>query len=243
MKKLRRRLHLWVLEKLGRETELFAPHGIQVRVPADADPMVRYNLARGRPYEAPEAEMVRAYLEPGTNVIELGGCFGILSAFVRQKIGPDAMHLIVEALPDLADICEVNARIGAGPDKTEIIRAAIDYSGAPCVTFAVARNAHSGHLARSGEGGITVPSITLAGLAKRMPEGSFALLCDIEGAETAMVAAEQETLQRVSLFILETHPKLYSGKKQTQADLMQAIEAAGFEKIQQIADVICYRRA
>ena len=243
MKKLRRRLHLWVLEKLGRETEVFAPHGIPVRVPASSDPMVRYNLARGRPYEAPEAEMVKTYLEPGTNVIELGGCMGILSALVRQKIGPEAQHIIVEALPDLAEICETNANIGATPGKTSVIRAAIDYSGAANITFAVAANAHSGHIAKSGEKGVTVPAIRLSDLARQLPDGHFALLCDIEGAEIAMVDAEADTLQRVSLFILETHPKLYPGKKAAQAELMRAIETAGFEKTQQIADVICYRRA
>lgn len=243
MKKLRRRLHLWVLEKLGRETEVFAPHGIRVRVPANSDPMVRYNLARGRPYEAPEAEMVSTYLEPGTHVIELGGCMGILSALVRQKIGPEARHVIVEALPDLAAICEENASIGAAPGKTTVIRAAVDYSGAESVTFAVARDAHSGHIARSGENGVTVPAIRLSDLARQLPDGPFALLCDIEGAEIAMVDAEADILQRVGLFILETHPKLYPGKKAAQRDLMGKIEAAGFEKANEIADVVCYRRA
>ena len=243
MKKLRRRLHLWVLERLGRETEIFTPHGIPVRVPASSGPMVRYNLARGRPYEAPEAEMVATYLEPGTPVIELGGCMGILSALVRRTIGPEARHIIVEALPDLAAICEENATIGAARGKTTVICAAVDYSGAESITFAVARDAHSGHIARSGEAGVTVPTTRLSDLARQLPEGPFALLCDIEGAETALVDTEKESLQRVSLFILETHPKLYPAGQIAQRDLMDKIEAAGFEQLKQIADVICYRRA
>ncbi|MCB2135639.1 MAG: FkbM family methyltransferase [Rhodobacteraceae bacterium] len=241
MKKLRRRLHLWALEKLGRETEVFAPHGIQVRVPAHSDPMVRYNLARGRPYEAPEAAMVSAHLAAGTNVIELGGCLGILSAFVRQKIGPDAHHIVVEALPDLADICEENASIGAAPGKTRVVRAAIDYSGAESVTFAVAPNAHSGHLAKSGERGVTVPAVTLSDLANQLPDGRFALLCDIEGAEIAMIENDKEALRRASLFIVETHPKLYPGKKDAQRQLLRAIAELGFEQLDHAADVFCFR--
>ena len=68
------------------DDEFFSPHGVPIRVPKDGDLAIRYLLARGRPYEAPEADMVRKYLSIVMTVIELGGCYGIVSALIRKQI-------------------------------------------------------------------------------------------------------------------------------------------------------------
>ena len=44
------------------DDEFFSPHGVSIRVPKDGDLAIRYLLARGRPYEAPEADIVGKYL-------------------------------------------------------------------------------------------------------------------------------------------------------------------------------------
>lgn len=98
MKKLRRRFYLWRKERRDGATEDFSPHGVPVHVPATADISLRYLLTRGRDYEREEAAMVRDFLAPGMNVIELGGCMGIISALIRDRIGPEAKHVVVEAL-------------------------------------------------------------------------------------------------------------------------------------------------
>ena len=108
--------------------EVFSPHGISIKIPKDADVAIRYLLARGRPYEAPEAAMVRKYLTFGMNVIELGGCYGIISALIRKQIGPDARHIIVEADPSLAKICACNANLKNTNKLADIVVAAVDYS-------------------------------------------------------------------------------------------------------------------
>ena len=242
MKKLRRRFHLWLRKVLGKSDTVFAPHGVPVVIPADADLAIRYLLARGRPYEAPEAEMVRAYLPRGSNVIELGGCMGVVSALIRDQIGPEARHVVVEANPDLAKICARNARHIANTGATEVIEAAVDYSGAPSVTFARGYNAHVGHVARHGEDGFTVPTVTLSQLVTKMPEGPFALICDIEGGEIALFEAEDSLLSRISLMVLETHPKIYPNGADDLAALVARIERAGFESIAEAEQVICFRQ-
>ena len=55
--------------------------------------------------------MVRKYLSIVMTVIELGGCYGIVSALIRKQIGPDAKHIIVEADPSPAKICVLNANL------------------------------------------------------------------------------------------------------------------------------------
>lgn len=240
--RLRRQLFLALCKLIGKPTEDFAPHGVPVHVPATSDLAVRYRLARGKPYEAPEAEMIRRYLQRGTNVIELGGCVGVVSALIRDRIGPEARHIVVEANPDLVPVCARNASQGATAGATKVVQAAVDYSGARSVTFARGHNAHVGHIARGDEDGFSVPAIMLAELADDLPEGPFALVCDIEGGEVALFAAETTLMARVNLLVLETHPGIYAGGAADLASMIAQIEDAGLAKISESEQVICFQR-
>ena len=46
----------------------FNPHGVPIKLPHYADISIRYLLARGRPYEEPEARMVKKYISNGLEV-------------------------------------------------------------------------------------------------------------------------------------------------------------------------------
>ena len=81
------------------DDEFFSPHKVSIRVPKDGDLSIRYLKARGRPIEALEEDIVSKYLSIVMTVIELGGCYGIVSALIRKQIGLDAKHIIVEADP------------------------------------------------------------------------------------------------------------------------------------------------
>ncbi|CAM8670018.1 fkbM_fam, methyltransferase, FkbM family [Paracoccaceae bacterium] len=240
MHTLRRKLHLAVLRAMGREKLVFSPHGIAVQVPRDADVKLRYDLSRGRPYEHAEAEMITAHLKSGTPVIELGGCLGIVSALIRQQIGPAAPHIVVEANPRLARMCEPNACIGANVGATQVVVAAVDYSGAETVSFSSGRTAHGGHVSQSGD--LSVQATTLSALASNLPEGPFALICDIEGAEVGLIDNESDLLRRVSLFVLETHPKVYAKGEVETGRLIELIKAAGLHQVAQAKHVYAFAR-
>jgi FkbM family methyltransferase len=243
MRNVRRKTYLWLRELAGNDAEMFAPHGVPVQIPKHADLSIRYLMARGRPYEMAEAEMIRAFLKPGTNVIELGGSMGVISALIRDRIGPKARHIVVEADPVLAEICALNARRGTAEGITDVVVAAVDYSGAPAVTFAVGKNAHVGHVAGAGEGGITVPTITLSELASRLPDGPFALVCDIEGAECALFEAERALLQRICLIVVETHPRVFANGEADLHRVNAAITGSGMRLLREMDDVACYARS
>ena len=95
-------------EKYG---DKFLINGLEVIIPKTVSPNIRYLLAKGRPYEVDEIELVSSVLRQGNNVLELGGSLGLLSRVIRNKIGPLAQHLIVEADPNLISICRKNAII------------------------------------------------------------------------------------------------------------------------------------
>lgn len=236
----KRSLYLAVQRKLGNEKLTFSPHGIEISVPRDADLKIRYDLARGRPYEGSEAAMIIAHLPKSMPVIELGGCLGIISALIRRQIGPTAPHIVVEANADLAAFCRPNAMIGAAEGATQIVVAAVDYSGATSVSFSTGRMAHSGRVEASGK--ISVPTTTLSKLAASLPEGPFALICDIEGAEVPLVLHDAATMARVSVFVLETHPKLYPGRKLDEEALLSAVKKTGLRCVAQAKNVYAFIR-
>ncbi len=82
----------------------------------------------------------------------------------------------------------------------------------------------------------------LSDLAQRMPRDGFALICDIEGAELAMVREDQAALETVSTLILETHPRIFPGGEQDLADLLKRIEAVGLREVRHVNDVFCFSR-
>jgi FkbM family methyltransferase len=242
MSRLNRRVYMWLRDRLVSDHEAFSPHGIPVRVPKTADPSIRYLLARGRPYEQPESELVRELIPKGTNVIELGGCLGIVSATIRQQIGAKARHIIVEARTELIPVCEANASREAEAGTTMVIQAAIDYSGSPFVEFALGHNIHVGHVAGPNQIGVRVPATTLSKVSEQIPSQSFALVCDIEGAELALVQHETQTLQRVSVLILETHPDIYANGTQDLDHLIANLDRIGLHRVAQKGQVYGFQR-
>ena len=234
--------HIWMMIRniFIPNEEVFSPHGISVKIPKDADVAIRYLLARGRPYEAPEAAMVCKYVMFGMSVIELGGCYGIISALIRKQIGPDAKHIIVEADPSLAKICACNANLKNTNNMPDIVVAAIDYSGANEITFARGPNAHAGRIANDGEPGFTVPTTTLAEQVSKLLTDEYVLVCDIEGAELDLSQNEQTALSRAYLLILEMHPKIYPRKKLDYQQIKTNIENIGFIEIERSGAVACF---
>lgn len=234
--------NIWMLIRkifVSNEEE-FKPHGIVVKIPKDADIGIRYSLALGRPYEAPEADMVSKYLSFGQNVIELGGCYGIISALIRKQIGPDAKHIIVEADPSLAKICATNANLENTNNRAELVVAAVDYSGAKEISFAKGQNAHDGHVANSGEPGFVVATTTLAEQIKKLPDNEYILVCDIEGAELELSINEKKALSQAYLIILETHSDIYPRKNLDYEKMQKNIESAGLMEIEKSGAVVCF---
>lgn len=237
-----RKLILQVRVLLVKEPEVFSPHGIRVQLPRNTDLGLQFRLARGIPHEAAECRMVRRYLSRDTNVLELGGSVGIISATIREVIGPKAFHLIIEANSELIDTCRSNASIDSQPGTVVVLNAAVDYSGAAMVRFCSSSDALGGHLAAQGEHGRFVPATTLSQISDQMPAGNFALICDIEGAEFDLFVNETSCLNRIALIIAETHPAQYTNGLRDVMRIHALLVASGFEKIDAERDVVTYRR-
>ena len=241
IKEIKQKIFLRIYDLVKSSNTIFTPHGIPVKIPNNIQTSVRYAFARGRPYEETEAKMIINHLPLDTNVIELGGCLGVISALIRHRIGATAHHLIVEANPDLTKICLSNAT-NTTTKNTNIVVAAVDYSNKKYVNFVFGHHMHVGHVSEAQEKGIPTRTTTLSELVKRIPKGPFALICDIEGAEEHLFAREVSLMSNISLLILETHPYKYSDGTNTQKKILDCIVSFGLQEIDREGDVVCFKR-
>lgn len=224
--------------------DLFERDGALLTIPAHIHPNIRYLLAKGRPYEAEETEFFKQVAKVGTPVIELGGSLGVVSAMIRTVIGPDAKHIIVEAKPDLVEICRKNASLAAASGATEVLQGAVAYTDAPTVRFASGENEHAGHIAEDGDtSGFDAPVIRLQELVAKMPNNRpHILMCDIEGGELDMIQHEPAaTFQNTSHAIMEIHPDSFAAQGSSETAFLDAMADKGFTSQTRLRDVILFK--
>lgn len=225
-------------EKYG---DKFLINGLEVIIPKTVSPNIRYLLAKGRPYEVDEIELVSSVLRHGNNVLELGGSLGLLSRVMRNKIGPLAQHLIVEADPNLISICRKNAIIDSEKGKTEVLHRIVAYSREQSIAFEVSETAHSGKIAdKNAKNTIQVGAITLSQLLEKMSEKKeLVLVSDIEGAEYEMFQTEpRETFCKLSKVIVEIHPKQFMALGKSEEGFLKILREKGLSIIKRRENVL-----
>ncbi|MGB3244322.1 MAG: FkbM family methyltransferase [Sulfitobacter sp.] len=223
--------------------DTYTAYGMQFDVPELVSANLRYLLAKGRPYEAEEAEYIQRTLTPGTNVLELGGSIGVVSRVIRARIGPDARHIVVEANPDLAPVCRNNAARGTAPGVTEVVQGAVAYTDAETVAFSRGITHHSGHLARAEDvDTFDAPALTLKDLSAKLPDGPWALVCDIEGGEYDMFMKEPAaSFSGITHGIIEIHPKEFADMGGSESAFLERVTVLGFTVLDRTADVLLLR--
>ena len=181
-------------------------------------------IARRR-HERQERTLLERHVPPETNVIELGGGVGYLTAIVDRRV--DGAVIVVEANPDLVPLLERNR--AANDLDYEIVNAAY----APereAVTFPVASNyKFSSRHKRSGNTTV-VPATSLERLVRRYDLDACALIVDVEGDEIELVREELDVLESVCDWLLiEFHAKMtgYEAVDTTR----RRLETAGFRSL------------
>src|SRR5262249_19156155 len=145
-------------------------------------------------------------------------------------------HVVVEANPNLIPVLERNCRLNGC--KFTVINKALAYDG-PTVAFGVRANfvaSGVGHKADVGpDEAVTIATTTLERTADDAGFDRFSLICDIEGAEAALVGHEIETLRaRVPFLLVEVHPGVIG----TEAvdEMFRTLADAGFTVIERCGD-------
>lgn len=222
--------------------------GVTFQLPPHSPPAGLRAILAGS-YERLERELTRKWLPKDLPAIELGGSYGIVSHAIRGHLDPDAALTIVEANPELIDICRGNVAL-AGTGEAEVLNAALAY-GADKVRFTVTRGLHTSHVDTGtcgadddGSRQIEVPATTLAGLlSARGIDGRYSLVCDIEGAEFDLFLNDTEALSRCAIAVVEFHPDPFVRRGTSTSAFLDHVRAAGFEIAETQANVLVATRA
>lgn len=210
----------------GRLRTRFDIHGVNVYVPLSVGLKIRFIVARKR-YETAEAALIRQELNHGDTVIELGGALGIISKVIRNQIGPDATHIVVEPNTDIIEVCKINA------EATELINAAIAYDTktvAMTNTASLLDNRVNGQTSQADNVQI-VPAITLSSLVKKLDGKKYTLVCDIEGSEAQLVSKDPDAFKDCQKIIMEVHDEFIKQNGYELDDMIAQLAALGFAQI------------
>ena len=202
--------------------------------PPEFTAVVKARLAFGI-YESAEIRFIRKYLRGCPKVLELGSSLGVTAAHILDVAAPGAELICVEANPHLlttlrATTVAAAQRTGA---KVRTIHGAIPphpVIRSQPVVLTLGRSHLGSHAATTQRDApdrqLIVPAIDLAELIQDWTD--YALVCDIEGAEAALIMSAQPVLTEASRLVIELHETVYKQTSVTVADLKSALLGMGF---------------
>ncbi|MDU9002823.1 FkbM family methyltransferase [Sedimentitalea todarodis] len=221
--------------------------GIRFEHPGDI-PYLTYNAMRKGYYEKPMWRLIRDEMPTDLPVVVLGGGYGVISGLVNRRLGKDQRQVIVEANPQLFDLCRDNALRGGADRELCVLNLAIDYSGVDRVPFDVPADARAGGVvadrrAQQQANAILVPTTTLSQLlASKDMVAPYALICDINGAEFDLISDDPEGLKQCQLMVVKLHPNAFYAQGETISSFLRNLDHAGFEVRANDATVIAASR-
>jgi len=189
-------------------------------------PEIKALLALGM-YESAERRLVTRYLRRDLVIVELGASIGYITGHISRLRPP--RQLAVEAnaslFPLIEDLLQRNDL-----RSVQLVNGAIDYSGGSTVRFRV-HSYNTGSAVANGDTvsgdatEIEVPAFTLRDLVERENIDRFAIVCDIEGAERAMIMEEDPSItQRCQQMIIELHSGEYKHEHVSCESLARAVQ-------------------
>jgi FkbM family methyltransferase len=157
-------------------------------------------------------------------VVEFGGGIGVISCVTNRKLAKPENHIVVEANPDLVPLLERNRDLNGC--RFRVVHKALAYDAAE-VRFNYHWSLFGGGLDSPSEKSVSVPSTSLKAIADAAGFDKFSVICDVEGAEAALVEREIDTLrERVRFLLVEIHPDII--KDEGASRLLQRLLDAGF---------------
>lgn len=185
-------------------------------------------------YERYEAELVRNYLPPSIDVIELGAGIGYVSCVIDEILMTDNRHIAVEPNSRIIPILKRTKELNDA--NYDIWEGAYSSTSGP-----VELQQHEDywnattHLFQNGS--VKVRSINLQDICETYGVSIFTLVVDIEGAEYELFSAELDLLEdQCPLLIVEFHEE---GPYAASYD--DDLEKSTFELVDGIETVCVYQ--
>lgn len=147
------------------------------------------------------AALQRGRLRPGARVFDIGAHQGVVAALLARVVGPSGQVVAVEASAHNCRAAAANRELNALP-WIEVVHAAVsDRPGTVVFNEGLNGQLDDG----SGDSGrVTVPAVTVDGLAERFGVPDVVFL-DVEGAECLALSAASRVLACGADFFVEVH--------------------------------------
>ncbi len=175
-------------------------------------------------HEPHERDLLKRWLPIDLPIVEFGGGIGVISCTSNRKLIRPEQHIVVEANPGLIPLLERNRDWNGC--RFQIRHKALAYD-AESVRFKLDWNLFGGRVGDSTDNSVLVPSTSLKAIADELGFDQISVICDIEGAEAALVDRELDTLRhRVRFFLVEIHPDIIGDKSASR--IIQTLLEAGF---------------
>lgn len=198
-------------------------HGVKLDI-SRISPLMKNHILQDR-YEFQERRLALRCLTRKDVVLELGGAIGFIGLFCHKVIGV-RHHVTVEPNPNTQAMLKRNYAL----NKLEpwlIVAAASAEDGE--ISLDIGGEFLENSIVTAGDASdssirITVPSLSLPSIIRRMPEAPTALICDIEGAEAYLDFTQLP--MSVTRIIIELHPSIVG--EDVAKRVVEQIHALGF---------------
>ena len=167
-------------------------------------------------YELPERQLLKRHLRPTDQVLELGGCMGVIACVSNKLMDPKlGKHVVVEANPDLIPTLFANRTLNKSWFLVEFCCVA---SGSHS-TFFLHDLIVGGSSTRPTTRSVQVVNRSLVELQEK--HGRFnVLIMDIEGGEYDLIRTYADLLQNYRLIIMELHDSILGVLKAEECRVM-----------------------
>lgn len=197
-------------------------------------------------YESGEIRFLQRHLRSELDVVELGSSLGVVACHIGRMQKPGKKLVCVEANSELVPALRRNVASNLPDRPVIVLNRAIDYNPSRDTVPLVFGNTSLGGrtVGRSVEDAhLLVPTTTLSALLREQEiEGPYALVSDIEGAESGIIRHDAAALARCEQLLIELHDP-EDGGGETATSLATALrEEYGFELRRRHGAVFLFER-
>jgi FkbM family methyltransferase len=151
--------------------------------------------------EEDEKQSIDKYLNPNAVVLELGGCLGIISCYINEKLINKKNHVVLEANPSLIGYLIKNRDLN---NYSFLIKNKV-ISNSDFIDFHIAKSIHSSSIKNKTLIKHTIEGITIKNLEKECSLNFDTLIMDIEGAELELILNTKFDELSIHTIIFELH--------------------------------------
>lgn len=182
-------------------------------------------------YESDEAAAIDTYLDPNTDLVDLGGCIGFTACYSNNILNDRRKHIVVEPNKNLIPTLENNRDLNGC--EYDVLNAAYS-TESDTVKLNIPPDVWGASLNGGGTNSIEVDTVDLATIVSTYDLDRFVLIADIEGAEAELISSELDLLEsNCDLLIIEMHDQKeeYSEISDDIRDAKRQLEDSHFELV------------